>query len=299
MCIPLILMSLSMAEAKKTSRPAPATRTKTAKKPATKGTKKPATKAPAKKTGAKSKPARATGKPARATGKPTRTAGKPTRATGTKPTRATGTKRPSTKKSPKSGATKRRPRETSPTDSVIAALAATAPTPIAAPEPPKDPSEVRRDAARELAKRVAGAGLDKKAERIEIIDISDKADYADYLVLMSGRSDRQVKAVAQGIEAALKNHGVTPTRTEGMSQGHWVIVDFGDVIVHVFIEEARRHYDFDGLWLDARRVPFDGATAPTTTTHVSADDPSAEAPHDEPHAAPHWESASERSTSQS
>ena len=182
---------------------------------------------------------------------------------------------------------------------MIAALAATAPTPVAAPEPPKDPTEVRRDAARELAKRVAGAGLDKKAERIEIIDISDKADYADYLVLMSGRSDRQVKAVAQGIEAALKNHGVTPTRTEGMSQGHWVIVDFGDVIVHVFIEEARRHYDFDGLWLDARRVPFDAAPAPTTTTHVSADDPSAEAPHDEPHAAPHWESASERATSQS
>ena len=130
------------------------------------------------------------------------------------------------------------------------------------PAAPVDPQQARRDAARELAKQVAGAGLDKKAERIEILDIGEKVDYADYLVLMSGRSDRQVQSIAGGIEEELKKRGERPSSVEGTSQGHWIIVDYGDVIVHVFQEEARRYYDLDSLWLDARRVPFENGARP-------------------------------------
>ncbi len=127
----------------------------------------------------------------------------------------------------------------------------------APPMPKKTPEEVRRDASRELAKAVAAAGLDKKAERIEIIDVCDKVDYTDFLVLMSGRSDRQVQSIAQGIEAAAEARGERTRSTEGMRQGQWVIVDFGDVLVHIFLEEERRHRDLESLWMDARRVPLE------------------------------------------
>jgi len=107
---------------------------------------------------------------------------------------------------------------------------------------------------------VAQAALEKKAERVEIVDVVDKVDYADYLVLMTGRSDRQVVAIAQGIEEAVERSGTRTQGREGVQQGHWVLVDFGDVVAHVFLEEARRYYDLDGLWLDAPRVPAASGT---------------------------------------
>ena len=112
---------------------------------------------------------------------------------------------------------------------------------------------------RQAAKLIAVAGLDKKAERIEILDIGEKVDYADFLVLMSGRSDRQVRSVADGVIEQLKEQGHRPGSVEGMQQGQWVLVDYSDVIVHVFVDEARRYYDLEGLWMDATRVPFEGA----------------------------------------
>jgi ribosome-associated protein len=139
-----------------------------------------------------------------------------------------------------------------------AAKKAVAAAPVA-PVAPVDGQQIRREAAKALAKSVAAAGLDKKAERVEIIDITEKVDYADYLVLMSGRSDRQAQAIAGGIEDVLKQQGHRPLSVEGASPGHWVIVDYGDVIVHVFQDEARRYYDLDSLWLDARRVPIESA----------------------------------------
>jgi len=132
---------------------------------------------------------------------------------------------------------------------------------LAAPEA-NDPSVARREAAQQLATWIAVVGLEKKAERIEIIDISEKVDYADFLVLMSGRSDRQVQALASGVDDALRQRGHRAQGIEGLSQGHWVLVDFGDVIVHVFLDEARRYYDIESLWMDARRVPYDGAELP-------------------------------------
>ena len=126
-----------------------------------------------------------------------------------------------------------------------------------------DPTEARRKVARDVAVRVAAAGLEKKAERIEIIDIGEKVDYADYLVLMSGRSDRQVQSIAKGIDEALRLQGVKVQGTEGMAEGHWVLLDFSDVIVHVFLEEVRRSYDLEGMWMEANRVPFDMGGRPS------------------------------------
>jgi ribosome-associated protein len=114
---------------------------------------------------------------------------------------------------------------------------------------------VAGDAARETATMVAVAAIDKKAVGLEILDVAGKVDYADFLVIMTGRSDRHTQALAQGIEEALRKKGVRPVAVEGLTHGSWVLMDFGDVVVHVFQDEARQLYDIEGLWLDARRLP--------------------------------------------
>jgi ribosome-associated protein len=115
---------------------------------------------------------------------------------------------------------------------------------------------VASDAARELAVAIATAARDKKAVGLEVLDVAGRVDYADFLVLMTGRSDRQVQALAQGIEAALREKGKRPLSVEGLPHASWVLMDFGDVVVHVFQDEARTSYDLDGLWMDARRIPL-------------------------------------------
>ena len=126
------------------------------------------------------------------------------------------------------------------------------------PSPPESEPKV----GEELAVLVAEAALDKKAGRIEIIDVRGKVDYTDYVVVMSGRSDRQVAAIARGIEEDLKlKHGTRCSGVEGLPQGNWVLLDFGDVVVHIFHQDARGFYDIEGLWLDADRVEFEGQQA--------------------------------------
>jgi ribosome-associated protein len=114
---------------------------------------------------------------------------------------------------------------------------------------------VATEGARETATAIAVAALDKKAVGVEILDVAGKVDYADFVVIMTGRSDRHAQALAQGIEEALKKRGRRPIAIEGLHHGSWVLMDFGDVVVHVFQDDARRLYDIEGLWLDARRLP--------------------------------------------
>jgi ribosome-associated protein len=121
--------------------------------------------------------------------------------------------------------------------------------------PAADAVSVASDSARDTAATIAMAAIEKKAIALEILDVAGKVDYADFLVIMTGRSDRHAQALTQGIEEALRKKGVRPTAIEGLQNGLWVLIDFGDVVVHVFQDEARQLYDIDGLWLDARRLP--------------------------------------------
>ena len=109
--------------------------------------------------------------------------------------------------------------------------------------------------AKKLALRIAQAALDKQALSTEIMDVERKVDYASYIVICSGRSERQVDAIASAVEATLKKEGVYPTGVEGRGGNRWILMDYGDVIFHVFEESARGFYDLDGLWIDAVRVP--------------------------------------------
>jgi ribosome-associated protein len=109
-----------------------------------------------------------------------------------------------------------------------------------------------------LALVVAAAALEKKALAVEILDVVGKVDYADYLVLMTGRSNRHVDSLAQEIEAACAKKKRRALSIEGTSNASWVLIDFGDIVVHIFQEEARGLYDIEGLWLDAKRLPVPG-----------------------------------------
>lgn len=114
------------------------------------------------------------------------------------------------------------------------------------------------DESRDLALVVATAALEKKALAVEILDVVGKVDYADFLVLMTGRSNRQVDALAQAIEEACAKKKKRALSVEGLPAAAWVLIDFGDVVVHIFQEEARGMYDIEGLWLDAARLPVPG-----------------------------------------
>jgi len=133
------------------------------------------------------------------------------------------------------------------------------------PRPPrKARAEARpsstRDASARTALLAAEAGLDKKASAIEIIDVTGKVDYADFLVLMTGSSDRHVAAIADAVEELLGRNGIHSISMEGRTIASWVLIDFVDIVVHVFQKEARAVYDLDGLWMDASRLPV--PTAP-------------------------------------
>jgi ribosome-associated protein len=108
-----------------------------------------------------------------------------------------------------------------------------------------------------LSLTIAKVALEKHARAIEIIDVTEKVDYADFVVVCSGRTERQVRAIADAIEADLKHRGVAPLGVEGAQLGQWILLDYGGVVVHVLQEEARDYYDIEGLWLDARRVAVD------------------------------------------
>lgn len=116
------------------------------------------------------------------------------------------------------------------------------------------PASAPSAATRELALAIAGAGLEKKALGVEVIDVSGRVDYADFLVIMTGTSDRHVHAIAMGIEESLKKKKLLALSVEGLSTASWVLMDFDDVVVHVFQEDTRRIYDIEGLWMDASRI---------------------------------------------
>lgn len=103
------------------------------------------------------------------------------------------------------------------------------------------------------ALKCAELALDKKAYNVRILEIARLSSIADYLVIATGTSDKQVQAIAESVRSGLKKFG-RPLDIEGMAEGKWVVIDYGDVLFHVFIEELRGYYDLDGLWAAAPLV---------------------------------------------
>ena len=100
----------------------------------------------------------------------------------------------------------------------------------------------------------ARAALEKKADDVMVLDLRGVSGYTDFLVIGSGNSDRQLEAIAEGVEKELTAQGHRVIGSEGQRGGRWVLLDFGDVVVHVFHADERGHYDLEGLWADAPRL---------------------------------------------
>jgi ribosome-associated protein len=104
----------------------------------------------------------------------------------------------------------------------------------------------------ELAITVSEFASDRKALDIVQLDLREIIGYTDYLVICTGRTDRQTKAIHDAIHQGMKSqHGVLPRRVEGLSQGRWILMDYLDVVVHVFTPEARAYYRLEQLWGEA------------------------------------------------
>jgi len=103
----------------------------------------------------------------------------------------------------------------------------------------------------------AAYALEKKAVDVRLLEVRGLSSLTDYLLIASGRSDRQVQAVAESVRLGLKKeHATLPLAVEGMNEGRWVLIDYGDVMVHVFQQPVREFYDLDGLWSEAVEVPI-------------------------------------------
>ena len=98
------------------------------------------------------------------------------------------------------------------------------------------------------------AALGRKAFDLVVLDVRILTSVADAFIICSGRSNRQVTAIAEYIQTELKKVGIKPLNIEGKKEGHWVLLDYGHVIIHVFYESVRHFYDLEGLWMDAKRI---------------------------------------------
>lgn len=93
-----------------------------------------------------------------------------------------------------------------------------------------------------------------KAEEIVLLDVTGFSSFADFFIICSGKSSRQVQGIADKLESGLRDLGIKPLGIEGRSEGHWILMDYGDVIVHVFYEPIRHFYDLESLWSEAKKV---------------------------------------------
>ena len=114
--------------------------------------------------------------------------------------------------------------------------------------------EYRSADGQDIAFACSRIGSDGKADDIVIIDVRGISSFTDYFVIMSGRSTRHVQALAESIENELRSKRIKTSGAEGLQEGKWVVIDFHDVVVHVFYHEQRDFYDLEGLWHDAPRI---------------------------------------------
>ena len=113
------------------------------------------------------------------------------------------------------------------------------------------------DASEEMAQQLdvyVKAVLERKAEEVVVLNMRELTSVADAFIICSGRSNRQVTAIADSVQRTLKTQGIRLLSVEGESEGHWVLMDYEDVIIHIFYETAREFYDLEGLWRDAEKV---------------------------------------------
>ncbi|HEX4406033.1 MAG TPA: ribosome silencing factor [Polyangia bacterium] len=119
------------------------------------------------------------------------------------------------------------------------------------------PSRGNLAEVRALAIAAIDAALDKKALAPILIDVSAMSSYTDFIGIVSGRSDRQVDAIAENVRQVMKARGRVTLGQEGRGNGRWTLLDFGSVVIHVFYHPVREFYDLESLWIEAPRIPLE------------------------------------------
>lgn len=109
----------------------------------------------------------------------------------------------------------------------------------------------------EMSKAICKAASDKKARDIVVMDMQGLMSSTDYFVICSANTATQVRAIADNIEEKLAEQGAAFLHKEGYREGEWVLMDYGDVIAHIFIQEAREYYALERLWGDAKLIPYE------------------------------------------
>ena len=125
----------------------------------------------------------------------------------------------------------------------------------AAPRAPRAEGDLAQTRTHAIA--AMEAALDKRGLEPVLIDVSGIGSYTDFIGIVSGRSDRQVDAIAEGVSLALKARGLYPLGQEGSGSGRWMLLDFGAFVIHVFYHSVREFYDLESLWIEAPRVKLD------------------------------------------
>jgi len=105
-----------------------------------------------------------------------------------------------------------------------------------------------------MAEAMAKAAREKKAIDLVVLDLRELSSFTDFFIVCSGASDRQVQAIAYSVEESLKKKKISPIGIEGYETGHWILMDYGDVVAHVFYKPDREYYQLEKLWADAPRL---------------------------------------------
>jgi len=113
-----------------------------------------------------------------------------------------------------------------------------------------------------IVQKIISACEEAKGHNIAVLDVSEVFNLSDYFVIVSGRSDRQVQGICNRITFNLAKHDIKPLAVEGFDDGHWILIDCGEILVHIFYEPLREHYDIEGLWLRARRLELEKRRGP-------------------------------------
>lgn len=115
----------------------------------------------------------------------------------------------------------------------------------------------RNKSGLEIARLCSVIAQDNKAEDLVLLDVRGLSSFTDFFVIMSGKSTRHVQGLAEKIENEMRSKRISSTNCEGLREGLWVLLDYNDVIVHIFYSETRKFYDLEGLWHDATKIDID------------------------------------------
>ncbi len=122
----------------------------------------------------------------------------------------------------------------------------------------------------------AQAALEKKAEGVKLLHLGAVNGFTEYFLICSGMSDRQIQAIADSVEGTMRATKNRPSAIEGYNEGRWVLIDLGDVIVHVFHDSMREHFNLERLWAHAPKIPIPaeyygaGSGASSSSSHAPA-----------------------------